>query len=85
MKRINRLLSIILVMIMLISSSVSMTVNADEAEAIGGEEIATAEKIEEDIIDTETAEAPSVVTEKGMQFKIENLQDIKSIRYAYGE
>ena len=95
----KRLLSIILVMIMLLSSSVNMTANAGEEESIGGEEIATAgeveviggeevvaaEKIEEDIIDTETAEVPSVVTEKGMQFRIENLQDVKSIRYAYGE
>ena len=94
----KRLLSIILVMIMLLSSSVNMTANAGEEESIGGEEIATAgeveniteeiataEKTEEDIIDTETAETPSTVTEKGMQFRIENLQDVKSIRYAYGE
>ncbi|MBR5515636.1 MAG: leucine-rich repeat domain-containing protein, partial [Clostridia bacterium] len=30
-------------------------------------------------------ETPSTVTERGMQFKIDNLEDVKTIRYAYGE
>ena len=80
----KRLLSIVIVMVMLLSSSINITVNAGEAENVT-EEAAATERIEDEVIDTETAEAPSVVTERGMQFKIENLQDVKSIRYAYGE
>ena len=85
MKSFKQILSSILVIVMLLSSSVNMTVNAGEAEAVGGAEVVTAEKTEDEVIDTETAEVPSVVTEKGMQFKIESLENVKSIRYAYGE
>ena len=85
MKNFRCFLSSILVIVMLLSSSVNITANADEAEAVEGETVATAERIEDEVIDTETAEAPSVVTERGMQFRIENLEDVKSIRYAYGE
>ncbi len=86
MKKIKQILSSFLVMVMLLSSlSINMTANTTEAADINEEEIAVSEKVEEEVIDTELAEAPSTVTEKGMQFKIDNLEDVKTIRYAYGE
>ena len=76
MKNIMRFLSLILVIIMLFSSlSVNMFAKA----------VAEGEKVEEEITDTEIAQVPSTVTERGMQFKIDNLEDVKTIRYAYGE
>jgi len=90
MKGFKRGLSLTLTIVMLLSSlSVNMTVNADEASEVIEEDVVIAEtavqREDDEIIDTELPEAPSTVTEKGMQFKIDNLQDVKSIRYAYGE
>ena len=87
MKVFNRILSSFLSTVMLLSA---FSVYAEEArvsenEIVSDKEIMLTEKVEEDVIDTEIAEAASTVTEKGMQFKIENLEDVKSIRYAYGE
>ncbi|MBE6687039.1 MAG: leucine-rich repeat domain-containing protein [Ruminococcaceae bacterium] len=89
MRNIKYVLSLILVMAILLSSlSVNMTVNADEASEVIEEDVViadTAAQREDDELEDDIAEAPSTVTEKGMQFKIDNLQDVKSIRYAYGE
>jgi len=52
---------------------------------VPADDIEAAAQREDEELGEDIAEAPSTVTEKGMQFKIDNLQDVKSIRYAYGE
>ncbi|MBE6573391.1 MAG: leucine-rich repeat domain-containing protein [Ruminococcaceae bacterium] len=84
MKSFNKCMSFILALVMLISA---LSVNVFAGEDVTNVEKATevAQREDDDITETEIAEEPSTVTEKGMQFRIENLEDVKSIRYAYGE